>query len=267
MPQSINMVPEFTQDSETQSPRQAVDQSSTQSADSQPETAAQETETPSEPPAEEKPVDPTVVSEDTGVEQLQNAVQSLQEERVKILRELADLRGQRREIKQEQLTAVEQKLEDLKDVNPEDVAIIEKVIRSKGYVPKGEIDKMFYESVQKEELSRFLEKYPEYKPENDTKDLNWSSLQKELAFYRMPENPHLVAELLERAHKIVSGSRITSDRNITIQKRQVDLASKGGGGVQRSSSGGKTLTPDQRRAYEDGGWSEVEINKIEANLR
>ena len=268
MAQALNMVPEFTQDTlpAIQVPSQEVDNGSTQADDSQPETSEEEKETPSVPPTEEKPAGEQPV-QDIRVEQLETSVQALQEERAKLLRDLADLRGQRRELKQEQVNKIDQQLEDLKDVNPEDIQVIEKVIRSKGYVPKEEINKMFYESVKNEELAKFLVKYPEYKPENDSKDINWSALQKELGYYRMPENPHLVGEVLERAHRGISGLRISSDRDIAIKKQQLELAGKGGGGIQRSSSGGKTLTPQQRRVYEDGGWSEEEIKAIEVRLK
>ena len=229
-----------------------------------------EKETPSTPPVEEKPVSqPTNVDSNgpSGDSVLQNAVQSLQEERTKLLREIADLRGQRREIKQEQITQVEQQLEGLKDVHPDDVTTIEKVLRSKGYVPKQEVQKMVYDSIKDEELNRFLDKYPEYKPENDRNDLNWSSLQKELAFYRMPENPRAIGEVLLRAHRAISGTRIQADRSLPEKKRQVEIAGMGSGGTQRSSSSSTKLTSQQRRVYEDGGWSEEEIREIESKLQ
>lgn len=265
---TINMVPEFTKDTPLDTPKEqeVVGESPTEATESQPDEVEEEKETPAEPPAEQQPAGHT--SQDTGEDEREQAIQALKEERVKLLRDIADLRGQRREIKQEQIDKVTQQIDELKDIAPEDVAVIEKVLRSKGYVRQDEVKTMYYESIKTEELNRFLESHPEYKPENDPSDLNWSSLQKELGFYKMPDNPRLVGEVLLRAHRARTGSLLPSDRNIAIKKEQLKTASVGGGGVQRSSSkSGKTLTPDQRRVYEDGGWSEEEIRAIENKLK
>ena len=224
------------------------------------EEVVEEKETPTEPPAEEKPAEK--VSEDTGA--LETQVQGLQEEKNKLISEVVELRGQKRELKvatpESPIVQEEKKPADLTDVNPEDAALIDKVLKSKGYVTKDEANKMLYENVKTEQLSKFLETHPEYKPENDPNDLNWNALQKELGFYKMPSDANLVQNVLERAHRGVP--KASSEQDTTAKKQALQTASVGGGGTQSSSSK-KSLTEAQKRVYEDGGWSEEEISQLE----
>ena len=223
----------------------------------------EEKETPSNPPIEEKPditEDEPVKVVDTGLEK---QMQGLQEERVKLLKEIQQLRGQRRDLKKEELLQVNEKIDELKDVNPDDVSLIEKVLRSKGYVTKAEAEGMSYKAIQDEELNKLLTEFPEYKPENDPHDINWSTIQRALAIYAKPSDPRKWNEILRKAHRDIAPA--TSDRTLEVKKQQVKLAGVGTGGVQKSSSR-KTLSPEMRRTYEDGGWSKEEIDKIESNL-
>ena len=256
----VGKMPEFTQEgSPEESGTEEVKEAPTEE---EPEVGEEEKETPSELPAEEKPAEePQAPGVDA--KELLNNVKGLQEEREKLLEEIKELRGDRREIKQEALSQVETQLEELKDVNPEDVAIIEKILRSKGYLTKAESQRMYYDSVKQQELNSFLNKFPEYKPENDSNDINWNALQRELKFYRLPENPHDLVSVLLKAHNGIS--RATSDRSIQAKKRQVEVAGTGAGGTQRSSSRA-TLPSRYREIYERGGWSEEEISRIEKNL-
>ena len=261
---NINMVPEFTQD-EVSAGNGSIEEVKETTAD---EEVVDERETQSEPPAEIKPVEPKKVDQDTGVseEELKTSIQGLLNERINLLKEIVELRGTKREIKQQELQVVEKQLDDLKDLHPEDVTLIDRVLRVKGFVTKDEANKMFYKSVQDEELNKFLEKYPEYRPENDPSDQNWLSLQKELAWYKMPENPHLIVNILERAHRAIATIKISGDRSVSVKKKQIQTASVGGGGTQRSSSV-KSLDPHKRSLLEQGGWSEEEIKKIEQQLQ
>ena len=222
------------------------------------------TETPPEATAEEV-VPPAGEKPKPEIDEYERQLQGLQGERAKLLKEISELKGTRREIKEDALFKVNEKIDDLKDVAPEDITVVEKILRSKGYVTKEDADRMLYDSVKQEELSRFLEKFPEYKPENDPSDVNWSSLQKELAWLKLPQDPHLMSEVLERAHKNVFRPKPITGTDIVAKKRQIEVASVGGGGVQKSSAKG-TLSSHQREAYLRGGWSEEDITKIESNL-
>lgn len=220
--------------------------------------------TPSELPAEEKPAEVSTTEETTGDDVEEKQVQGLLSEREKLLKEIQELRGKRRELRKEEtqevIVDVAEKLDDL---NPDDIKNIERVLKAKGYVTKEESQKIIYATAKDQALNEFLEKYPEYKPENDPHDVNWNAFQRELSYYKMPSNPRLIKEVLERAHRSIAPSS-TGQATETVTKR-IATARKGGGGTQKSSVG-KSLPAHLRRAYEDGGWSEAEIKDLESKL-
>lgn len=246
----LGTIPEFTSDATVQPEAEHIPE----------EVNQPETETPVLPA--EKPADEVVSDEhlEPSQEEKDKAIQGLQNERVKLLKEISELKGTKREIKQDQINSVQAQIDELKDLHPDDIAVIDRVLRAKGYMTKEESNKMYYESVKNEELNKFLDKYPEYKPENDPDDVNWGTLQKELGFYRMPENPRLLTEVLERAHrgvvKVPSGST-------QAKIQQVRTASVGSGGVQRATSSNK-LDPEKRAMLQ--GFSDEDIHNIESKL-
>ncbi len=228
------------------------------------EIGEEETETPEEPSASEKPADEPQeeeISGDTDNEELQKQVQGLSQEREKLLKEIQELRGQRREIKQVELTKVESKVDELKDLHQEDVALIDRIFKAKGYASKEDVQKIWYEQIKQEKLNAFLEKYPEFKPENDSHDINWSALQRELGYYKFPTDPHRIPEILERARKAIQP--VASGRNISTAERNLKTAGLGTGGVNRSSPS-KSLSPEKRAWLK--GFTEEEIREMESNL-
>lgn len=262
---TVGMVPEFTSD-ETVGAGIAEEVKETT-----PETEIAETETPAELPAEqvetpeEKPAPEQSVSDDMG--SLIKQISGLQGERGKLLQEIQELRGSRRELRQETGPKDEKLIQpasdDLKDINNEDITAMERILRAKGYVTKTEYQQMYYDAVKQEELTKFLEKYPEYKPENDPNDYNWSTLKQEYAIYAPPSDPKLIGDRLERAHKGIA--KPSHEQVVAPKKQQVKTASVGSRGIQRPSSE-KSLTPEQREIYRSGGFSEADITAIESRL-
>lgn len=227
--------------------------------------------TPAEPPAEKKPAEeappeeaPPEEAPSVGigeVEELKKQVEGLGSEREKLLSEIRELRGTRREIKEEKLKEVEKKIDELKDIHPEDKKVIDRIVKAGGYLTKEDAERMIYNQVKQSQLDAFLVKHPEYKPENDPDDINWKSLQRELAFYRLPTNPHRINEVLEKAHRVVSqhpSERISPE----VKKKRLETAGVGAGGAQRSSSR-KALPAWMKEEYRRGGWSEEEIKEME----
>lgn len=259
--QTVGTIPEFTQDSTVEQVKEEVKEIVTE------EVAVEEKET-QELPAEKPDLQPQIVDTreplQPNTQDLQE-IKALQEQRVELLKEISELRGQRREIKKVELQTVQKQIDDLKDLHPEDITVIDRVLKAKGYMSKEEVNHMFYETVKDEELNKFLDKYPEYKPENDPNDINWNTLQKELGFYRMPENPRQVREVLERAHKAIA--KVPSERSLPAQKRQIEVASTGGGGTQRSSPS-RNANPTLSHLMETHmqGWSPEEIKKLKEKL-
>jgi hypothetical protein len=237
---------------------------------------------PEEKPAEEpestgeqeavKPADKVVISPDTKPnevqeKELEREVMGLSKEANALKEEIKTLRGERREIKQAQLETVETQIKEsqsvLEGINPEDVAVVEKIVKSRGFVSKDEINKIFYNKVKDEQLNSFLDRYPEFKVENDPHDRNWNSLVNELKWFRQPDDPKKWGDLLERARKAVSPTSVGEVKPSVT--RQIKTASMGTGGNKASSSL-KSLTPAQREAYSRGGFTEEEIANIEKEL-
>lgn len=264
----IGQIPEFTPEDGTQ---EEVKQEATNG-----EVAPQEKETPTELPAEsseeeQKPAEEVPSEDDTRVppevlnKEVARATEGLRNQIVELRRELATAKGADRKVIQGKIENVQDKVDDLKDVHPEDVNLIDKVLRSKGYMTKDEANKMHYETVKNEEINKFLDKFPEYKPENDPNDVNWSSLQKHVqSWYRMPDDPRLVGELLLKAHREVA--KVPSDRDIEAKKQQVKIASSGSSGVQRSSPKPSNPRLSSLLRTHMHGWSEEEIKQMESKL-
>lgn len=263
----IGMIPDFTVDDSSQSPNptdEVVLEEVKETGDEIPVEEKETPELPAEKPGEEvaAPADSTRQPEVQGEDDKDKAIQGLQEQKAELLKEIVELRGQKREIKQDQIAQVDKQLDELKDLNPGDVDLIERVLRSKGYVNKAEANQMFYEAVKQEEVERFLTKYPEYKPENDPKDSNWNALQKEVGMYKMPTNPKLIYEIMERAHRLIP--KVASGLSLPAQKRKLEVASQGAGGTQRPApNAAKAFDADTRAMLQRGGFTDEDIKDME----
>ncbi|MCK9370413.1 hypothetical protein M0R04_10935 [Candidatus Dojkabacteria bacterium] len=246
-----------------------------------------ETETPSSPPAEIKPVEEVQeperkfeqVSEDAlkdekddGVvevpeeryvpkEQFDKATQGLRDEIVYLKGKLREVTGTEKRTIEKQIEVKEEQVNELEDLNPTDIEIVEKILKSKGYITQAESKKMSYESTKNDILNTWLENHPEYKPENDVDDSKWNALQREVSLYKQPEDPRDIKDRLDRAHREIS--KFKGDPTLSVKKQQLKIAGVGAGGVQRSSSRPSKLTEAQKAIYRQGGWSEEEISQMD----
>jgi len=268
--QKIGKIPEFTDEGIQEEGVKEPETLPEELEGLEEEVSGTEKDTPPESPPGEKPLGEEEVKEeaeeDTSPEPevRPEDIEGLQRERERLLKEIQELRRERRELKQK--PAVEQpitqeEVDELKDLHPEDVALIERILRAKGYVRKDELERELYEKIEQEEIEKFLEKHPEFKPENDPDDRNWNALQEELKWYRKPENPRDIGKLLEKARRAIQGTGERS--NTTATKKRLEIASQGGSSsvAQRSSS----YTPLDEKKIEmlrRGGWSEEEIQEI-----
>jgi hypothetical protein len=247
----VGAVPEFTSD---EGPAVTGEETAPEEAADEADGAGEGEGTPGDPPAPEEPA-PAPAGEDIARE-----IRGLQQQKDELLKEIVGLRGERRELKQQEIQKVEDKIDQLEGVHPDDVQLVEKVLRSKGYMTKSEFEAKTYEQVKAQVTDAFLERYPEYKPENDPNDTNWNALQRELSLYRQPSDPKQIGDILERAHRAIA--RPSDARGVEVKKRQVATASAGSqpSASPKPSSPAKTsLTEAQVQAYRAGGWSEEEI--------
>lgn len=244
--QVIGKIPEFTDGGSPEVTGQEEEKELTE------ETLLDDKDNQTELPAENKPAD-------NGEDNDDREVIGLSKDRDKLLAEIRTLRQQRREMRGKDVEPlIVQQNDTLEDIDPEYTQTVERIMKAKGYVTKNEAAAITYETVKKSKLDEFLEKYPEYKPENDPDDINWNALQRELQYYRTPADPNLFSELLLKAHKTISKSSSGTVNN----RKKLDNASFGSGGNSKPASH-KTLTSSQKDALLRGGWSEEDIADLE----
>jgi len=169
---------------------------------------------------------------------------------------------------------------DLSKFRKEDLEYFEEVASALGYAKAEDIEKsqirvrqQTYESVKREEINKFLNTYPEYRPENDSNDLRWGSLRAEFDLYKLPEDPHELGNLLERAHKSLTGFSPTVDSkklgDIIAKKKAANAGQTsvgGGDGVAPKMSNVKSKKMEQlSKLAKDGalsGYSKEELEEL-----
>jgi hypothetical protein len=188
------------------------------------------------------------------------------------------------EIADEKFPDTEEETDDLSDIDPDTIKLLERFTKAKGLVPKSELIKTSFQEKHKQAESSFYETHKEYLPENDPDDFLYKELKKELSFFSAPKDPSLIPALFERAHKLVMQNypdKFKSSKEVKSTDKKVDKddqinksvrlknASLGGGSSGGSGSGDsdkgsskKSLDTAQIRALQDGGWSDEEIKNL-----
>jgi len=140
--------------------------------------------------------------------------------------EVQRLRGERREQRVKELfgkaesaedttKVVEQKTSRLKELekkfNPEEVKnfreALEAAAEDLGFVRKGDLQVTAWNQNATTVLDSFVEKHPEYLPENDKDDVLWKQFQVEFALYRKPDDARKLTKIFERIHRASSQAR------------------------------------------------------------
>lgn len=202
---------------------------------------------------------------------------------------IASKRGDRRE-KRDLVETIdstippEDEKDDLSDVDPDTLLLLERFTKAKGLVPKSELQNMSYQDAHKASEQAFYEAHPEYKPENDADDVLYLALKEELKNFTKPSDPKKIGDLFEKAHREITRLhpdkfKAPTDKKET-KKAPVDdktkaasvrLKSGGLGGGTGGGKGGsaktvsqtsKELSDVQITALRDGGWSEEEIKHL-----
>jgi len=161
--------------------------------------------------------------------------------------------------------------DNLQDIDSTTLQILDRYTRSKGLVPKSELENINYENQHKTAEQAFYERHKEYLPENDKNDILYNALKVELSLYAKPNNPVLITKLFEKAHYEVKRQypHLFKDSTLTEKvnaSQRIGVSSIGGGNTggssrQTSSKGGK-LSQTQINILSQGGWTEEEITKL-----
>lgn len=196
---------------------------------------------------------------------------------------ISQKRGERRE-KRDLVDGIDSKFpekeeetDDLSDIDPETLKVLDRFTKAKGLVPKSEFVKMTYQEQHKNAQKAFYDVHPEYLPENDKDDVLYKALKQELSEFVAPSDPKDILKKFEKAHNLVKqqhpekfkGIATKTDINnhinksVRIKTQQLGgKSSTGGTGGNQKESTKKTFSDVQIRALEDGGWSKEEISQL-----
>lgn len=162
----------------------------------------------------------------------------------------------------------------LKKFKPEDMQAFREVLdvaaEEMGFVRKDQLGASTYQEKATEELDGFLEKHPEYLPQNDPGNVLWNRFKEEYALYRPPTNPKDLKKVLEKVHKEVFGIKPAAaiDRK-DAAKKDVKVASHSGSSRPSPSREGvkRAGTPAAQGLRTDmlKGFSDEEIAELTAS--
>ncbi len=229
----------------------------------------------SEEPSEETPVVEEEVSE-TPVEEVadsskeepseEQVITALQSEEARIRAQIAELRAERRGLREapKEAPLFVAPATELTDVNPQDVELIEKVLRAKGYVHKDELNALSYTDKVNNHKEVWLQKHPEYLPENDPDDTNWNALKSTIdGYFKQPSNPADITTMLDIAHSIVkpvSTIPIKNRATADSAKEKIVSSSKGGSAGGAGQQTQKSSTSVSREHFH--GMSEEDYKEL-----
>ena len=228
-----------------------VNEAETEEVSEEKETPAESStaETPSEEPAAivEDTTEKTVVEEPAPeVPVVETRVNALKLEEEKLRRQIEELRKERRSVREEKRQEpIVINDDSLKDVAQQDVDLIEKVLRAKGYVRKEELHSMTYAEKLESAKNEWLKTHPEYLPSNDPNDEHWNALNSTIStYFKAPPKPEEVGKVMDLAHQMIGGSskKELPTRNpatTAAAQEKMKVLSKGQGG----SAGDKTPAP------------------------
>ena len=222
-------------------------------------------EAPTEPTENLEEKQKEAIERDLG--NIQSDISQLELKRQQIL----EARKQRRTLREDIRTlGVPEELnqDDLSDIDQEDIKRLDRVLRSKGFVSKSEVQETLLKQAQQEVEDSFFTSHPEYSVSSDSNDLLYNSLKEEIVQFAKPQTVASMKRVLERAHKAVQerfpqsflqkGSLSTE----MAKQHRKEVASIGGGTTSSRANRQTTLTETQKQELLKGGFSEEEIAEM-----
>lgn len=116
---------------------------------------------------------------------------------------------------------------------PEEVAALKEVLpvlaKEMGYVRAEDLAGQSYADKAQETLDGFLDKHPEYLPDNDKDGTLWAAFKAEYGLYKQPSNPKDFGRIFEKIHRDVLGIKpATALTKVNAQKEKTQVASHTG---------------------------------------
>ena len=154
----------------------------------------------------------------------------------------------------------------LERYKPEDVQNLKEILdvmgEDMGFVRKDQLGASSYQEKATEVLDDFLEKHPEYLPQNDPGNILWNRFRDEYGIYKQPENPRALKKILDKIHKDVFGIQPASAFNRNeAAKEKINVASHSSSSRPAPSREGvkRNAVPQGLRTDMLKGFSDEEI--------
>lgn len=175
------------------------------------------------------------------------SLESIEAKRIAALEELRRLRGEVREAKGAPIKAAPAKPvlvdeDPLKDVAAQDVELVEKVLKAKGYVRKDDLSLMTLQEKINAETDAWLKENPEFDKDNDPDDAKWNKLHSYISeTFAPPKTPAKVKEYLEIARERLFGKKTTplprsNPHSVAAKKEKISVSAKSSSGSGGSST-------------------------------
>lgn len=211
---------------------------------------------------------------------------SLEAKKAELLKEVQELRAERRGLKgnpfEKKISPNEEPLftkpqeDPLKDVNPDDRSIIEKVVearlKSEGYVRKDELQSMTLKDKVQQQTDAWVRENTEFDKDNDPDDSKWNKINAYVSrMFAPPSKPDDVKEMLDIARERLFGKKTSSlpqksINSIAAKKEKLAISAKpssGGGTSAKDSSAGKFSEKiDPNLLGHLKGFSEEELKEL-----
>jgi len=245
---------------EDQDVEETTDSEDTQEESSTSDNTDGETEDETDDDSKEESEDET---DDEDVDDYDKQVAGKQAQLDKLDAQIVERRKTRRELREEepqkQDVFVDKNDDLLADVAQSDIELIEKVVQSKGYVKAEDNYKTQLDSYK----DAWLEKHPDYQPENDPEDELWNALSKELnTFYKAPANPKDITKILNKIDRDInpkSAIPVKSRATTNAAKQKLKASGKGGGGKGKTAPSRKNSTVDRASLH---GFTDEELSEM-----
>lgn len=95
--------------------------------------------------------------------------------------------------------------EILSKYRPEEIKALQEVAEALGFVKADQLQTKTYGDKGQEYLDSFLDKHPEYSPENDTDGKLWDAFKGEFGIYKQPSDPRDFPRIFNKVHAAVFG--------------------------------------------------------------
>jgi hypothetical protein len=143
---------------------------------------------------------------------------------------------------------------DSPQVSNEDVELFKTYAKAAGIPFRDDIESLKkdqYVETQRQVVDKFLDEFPQYKPENDKDDSQWGKIQAELGLYKNPQNPKEWYALLKRAHSSIQpDNSFQKGKALGHAEANLQEQTKLGGGSPGAKAPTQKLSPEKQAIQE-----------------